>query len=108
MPTIGLLEQILSLGCCNHADGSLLTLPVGMQACTLPDTSLSFLREINIKLAEWEEALASQLQLAEQHLSSRLQAELRQRVHNVYSRVYMSQPNPHFYPNSSELPRISI
>ena len=58
-----------------------------MQACTLPDTSLSFLREINIKLSEWEETFASQIQLAEQHLSSRLQAELRQRIPDAYSRA---------------------
>jgi hypothetical protein len=70
-----------------QSDGSFLTLPAGMQACTLPDTSLSFLREINIKLAEWEETFASQLQLAEQHLSSRLQEDVRQRIPDAYSRA---------------------
>ena len=70
-----------------QSDGSFLSLPAGMRACELPDTSLKFLREIVIAQAQWQETFAPQLQSAEDHLSPRLQAELRKRIPDSYCKA---------------------
>ena len=70
-----------------QSDGSFLCLPAGMRACELPDTSLKFLREIIIAQAQWQETFAPQLELADEHLSPRLQAELRKRIPDSYCKA---------------------